>query len=171
MGNAHHRDLGRPGEDTDIAADKAYAPLEQLYRAVPEGWDTRRLAADLYLLGSIATFLITGVGMTQLIKLHLGNEHWWSNFYDDYEQVKPYLREAIDAALEEIKEAAEPEIAEEITTLIGFLCNPDPYARGHPRNLDSAGARCGLERFISRFKVLATRAEYNLKSRGSRERH
>ena len=166
LGSAHHRDLVRPGENTDVAADITYAPPEQLYGAVANGWEARRLAADLYLLGSIATFLITGVGMTQLIKTHLRNEHWWSNFNDDYAQVMPYLRDAIDAALDDVKTEAEPEIAREMVLLIDYLCDPDPNARGHPRNLDGAGTRCGLERFVSRFDVIATRAEFKLRNRG-----
>lgn len=159
LGSAHHRDVVRPGDAADIAADRAYAPLEQLYGAVGNGWESRRLVADLYLLGSIAAFLVTGIGMTQHIKMQLGHEHLWTNFADDYDQVLPFLREAMEAALDEIREEADPEIADEIVRLISYLCDPDPALRGHPRNLEGAGGHCGLERFVSRFDVLATRAE------------
>lgn len=170
LGSAHHRDLGRPGTDDDVAADRAYAPLEQLYGAVGNGWESRRLVADLYLLGSIAAFLVTGIGMTQHVKMQLSHEHWWSNFNDDYEQVLPYLREAMEAALEEIRIEADPEIADEMVTLIGYLCDPDPKQRGYPGQRYGAGGRCGLERFISRFNVMASHAEMAVPAGAIRER-
>ena len=170
LGSAHHRDIERPGAAPDVAADKAYAPPEQLYGAVGSGWESRRLVADLYLLGSIAAFLATGIGMTQHIKLQIAHEHLWGIFNDDYAQVLPYWREAMEAALEDIRVEADPDIADEIVLLIGYLCEPDPKLRGHPRNLDGAGGRCGLERFVSRFNVMATHAELRVRSGGRRER-
>ena len=168
LGNAHHREITRPGVDEQIAADKYYAPPEQLYGAVRSGWETRRLAADLYLLGSIAVFLTTGVGMTQSLKTQLRDEHWWTNFGDEYEQVVPYLREAMDAVLEEVRAESEEEIAAEMVELIGYLCDPDPDERGHPKNIAGAGGRCGLERFVSRFDRMASYAEYRLRRASSR---
>lgn len=170
LGSAHHREIARPGDSTDIAADRAYAPPEQLYGAVGSGWESRRLVADLYLLGSIAAILVTGIGMTQHIKMQLGHEHLWTSFGDDYEQVLPYLRTAMEAALDEIRDEADPEIADEIVRLIGYLCDPDPAMRGHPRNLEGSGERCTLERFVSRFDVMATRAEMAVASGAWRER-
>lgn len=170
LGSAHHREILRPGDASDVAADRAYAPLEQLYGAVGTGWESRRLVADLYLLGSIAAFLVTGIGMTQHIKMQLAHEHLWTNFNDDYDQVLPYLREAMEAALDEIRDEADPEIADEIVRHIGHLCDPDPALRGHPRNLQGAGGRCGLERFVSRFDYLATRAELGIVQGVRRER-
>jgi len=170
LGSAHHREIVRPGDSAHVAADRAYAPLEQLYGAVGNGWESRRLVADLYLLGSIAAFLVTGIGMTQHIKMQLGHEQLWTNFNDDYEQVLPYLREAMEAALDDIGDEADPEIADEIVRLIGYLCDPDPALRGHPRNVEGAGGHCGLERFVSRFDVMATRAEMAVARGARRER-
>lgn len=60
-----------------IAADSTYAPPEQLYGATPIEFGPRRLACDVYQLGSVAAFMFTGGSMNALLKLELYPTHHW----------------------------------------------------------------------------------------------
>lgn len=49
-----------------------------------------------------------------------------------------------------------------IMELVSQLCEPDPKRRGHPKNIGSLVPQHNLERFISAFNVLASKAELNI---------
>ena len=162
LGHAHDRGTTRPGINGIIAGDPAHAPLEQLYGYKLTEWTTRRLATDLYLLGSLSVFMFTGLSLTAQIDGQLRPEHHWDVWADSYVEVLPYLREAWDAVLEEFSESAEPYIRDELTMLTRYLTNPDPEKRGHPKNLAGSSATYGIRRICSRIEVLAKRAEREL---------
>lgn len=159
LGHAHDRGSPRPGLSGIIAGDPAHAPLEQLYGYKLTEWTTRRLAADLYLLGSLTVFMFTDISLTAQIDGQLRPEHHWDVWADSYAEVLPYLREAWDAALEEFSERVEPCIRDELTVLTRYLTNPDPEKRGHPKNLAGSGSTYGVRRICSRIEVLAKTAE------------
>ncbi len=165
LGHAHDRKIVRPGKDLAIAADPAYAPPEQLYGRKPTEWAVRRLAPDLYLLGSLAVFMFTGVGMTAQLSGQLRPEHHWDVWLGTYEDVLPYVREAYEAVMEEFSESIDLVEPDELVTLVRYLSEPDPLLRGHPRNVDGHGSQFGLRRFVSRFNVLASHAEFALRSK------
>ena len=163
LGHAHDRQAPRPGADRVIAGDPSYAPPEQLYNSCPSDWVARRFAADLYQLGGLSVFLMTGVGATELIGGHLRPEHHWDVWLGgSYADILPHLVEATDAVLEDLAQATDELVREEVVELTKMLLDPDPTRRAHPKNLDGAGAPYGLERFISRFNVLAEKAEWAL---------
>jgi len=165
LGHAHELGNPRPGPVRVIAADPTYAPPEQLYSHIPEDWGTRRLSADLYQLGSLAVFLFAGVGITSLLSGQLRPEHHWDVWMGEYQDVLPYLREATDAALDELATATETTVREELVQLVRYLTEPEPTRRGHPKNIAGNGATFGIHRFVSRFNVLATRAEFELRKK------
>jgi serine/threonine protein kinase len=159
LGHAHDRRIPKPGVDRVIAGDPSYAPPEQLYNSCPTDWDARRFAADLYQLGGLSVFLMTGVGATELMGGHLRPEHHWDVWLGgSYADILPHLVEATDAEL----------VRDEVVVLTRMLLDPDPTRRAHPKNLGGAGAPYGLERFISRFNVLAEKAERALRRTVSR---
>jgi eukaryotic-like serine/threonine-protein kinase len=163
LGHAHDRKVPRPGNDRIIAGDPTWAPPEQLYGHRVEDWEARRLAADLYQLGSLAVFLFMGISVTDSIGGHLRPEHHWDAWCGGrYADIQPHLIEATQAALEEFAAEVDPLVREELLQLTAYLTDPDPLRRGHPRNRAGVGAAYGLERFMSRFDVLATRAEWAL---------
>lgn len=163
FGHAHDRAIPRPGADRIIAGDPAHAPPEQLYGYRLDDWDARRLAADLYHLGGLATFLFTGVGATELLGGHLRPEHHWDAWLGGgYADVLPHLIEATRAVLDDLATDADPLVRGELIELTSYLLDPDPLRRAHPRNRAGQGGLYGLERFISRFNVLAERAEWHL---------
>ena len=130
LGHAHDRGASRPGINGIIAGDPAHAPVEQLYGYKLTEWTTRRLAADLYLLGSLCVFMFTDLSLTAQIDAQLRPEHHWDVWADGYIDVLPYVRDAWDAALEEFSERVEPCIRDELTALTRYLTNPDPEKRG-----------------------------------------
>ena len=159
LGHAHDRGIPRPGFSEALAGDPAHAPMEQLYAYKLTEWTTRRLAADLYLLGSLSVFMFTNLSLTVQIDGQLRPEHHWDVWSDGYIQVLPYVREAWDVALEEFSDCIDPHIREELTLLTRYLTNPDPQKRGHPKNHTSSGSNYNIRRICSRFEVLAKKAE------------
>jgi len=163
LGNARDKGSPRPGDDDIIAGDPTYAPPEQLYGYTPTNWTERRIAADLYHLGCLAVFLLTGVGATTIIKGHLRPEHQWTDWTGSYEDVLPFLREATDAVIEETSECIPSEHRDKLISCIRYLLEPEPKLRNHPRNRAGHGGVYGLERFISDFNLIAKKAEMSLK--------
>jgi serine/threonine protein kinase len=82
-------DLGRastigivpPHDNLEIAGDKTYAPPELLYHEIPADWNQRRFGCDLFLLGSMITYLFTGLPINAFlydkldIQFHFNNKH------------------------------------------------------------------------------------------------
>jgi len=166
LGHAHDKAVARPGKMRLIAGDPSYAPPEQLYGYELADWATRRFAADLYQLGSLAVFLFTGVGATVLLGGQLRPEHHWDVWLGGrYTDILPHLIEATEAVMDETVAEAEESLRPQLMTLLSYLLEPDPEKRGYPENLAGGGARFGLERFVSRFDVLAQRAEWSMRKR------
>lgn len=166
LGHAHDRLNPRPGKERLIAGDPAYAPPEQLYGHEVTDWSTRRLAADLYQLGSLAVFLFTGVGATLLLGGHLRPEHHWDVWLGGrYDDILPHLIEGTEAVLDEAEAAIDAVVRQDLVVVLRYLLDPAPERRGHPHNLTGAGMPFGLERFVSRFDVMAQRAEWAMRAR------
>ena len=142
-----------------IAADSAYAPPEQLYGATPGGFGPRRLACDVYQLGSIATFLLEGATMNALLTLELHPTFHWTNWRGSYDDVLPYVRDAFGRALGRVRTAVvDMEDVDRLVALIGYLCDPDPALRGHHVSRARRGNQYALERVVTELDLLARRA-------------
>lgn len=151
------------------AGDPRYAAPEFLYQrstssSTPQSFQSRR-ASDLYLLGSMAHFFVTGVMITPTVVSHLNSVHrprrvgggWTGEFVG----VLPYWRAAYSVVLEEFENALPTNDAAELTPAarafldsVTQLCEPDPVYRGHP--LERRGHRdpLSVERYISLFDRL-----------------
>ncbi len=150
-----------PRSNLNIAGDPSYAPPELIYLEVSHDWKTRRLGCDLYLLGSIIVFFFTGgASITALWRKELSLGHQPAAWPHDYRSVLPYVRDAFERGLATFGLSLPPQVSSQVLELVRFLCDPDPKLRGHPLNRTTN--QFGLERFISAFDVLATKAEYNL---------
>ncbi len=149
--------------------DPRYAAPEILYESstspdVTQSFQTRR-ASDLYLLGSMAHFFITGVMITPMVVSQLNPVHrppseagGWTGMFAD---VVPYWREAFSIVLEEFENVLPANDAGELTPAaqafmesVTQLCEPDPAYRGDP--LQRLGHRDprSVERYISLFDRL-----------------
>lgn len=160
-------DLGRaaqvgatpPHEAFVLPGDPLYAPPELEFSHVDPDWKRRRLGSDLYHLGSMAVFFFTGQGFTALLAAELPQIYWPKNWSGTYSEVLPHLREAYGRVVERFAATVHPELRDELVTMVRQLCDPDPALRGHPRNRLNPATHYGLERYISRFNALATKAE------------
>ena len=164
MGHAHDSTKRRPGLDETIAGDPAYAPPEQLYKFNPDSWKARRFTSDLYHLGSLAVYLITGVNATSGIQHHLKPEHQCLNWSgEDYSDILLFLEDGTEAMIQETIDIVPDFYKERLSLLLHLLLDPVPEKRCHPSNRLGSGSLYGLERFVSGFDVLASRAELRLK--------
>ncbi len=142
-----------------IAGDPSYAPPEQLYRATPVEFGPRRLACDLYQLGSVASFLLSGSAMNPLLTLELHPPHHWMNWRGTYADALPYVRDAHGRACARVEAAlGAGELAAGARRLIRDLCDPDPLQRGHRIARTRPGDQYSLERVVTEFDLLAKRA-------------
>ncbi len=163
LGHAHDRKVARPGADRIVAGDPTWAPPEQLYGYRLPDWESRRLAADLYQLGSLTVFLFLGIGATASISGHLRPEHHWDVWLGGaYSDIMPHLIEATEATLEDLAVEIDPLVRDELLSITRYLLDPDPLRRGHPRNRTDGATPYGLERVISAYAHLAKKAEWAL---------
>ena len=49
-------------------------------------------------------------------------------------------------------------VADRLTAVVRYLCEPDPYLRGHPIERRNSGNPYGLQRTVSELDLLAVRA-------------
>lgn len=166
LGRASDRSLFSPYDENGCPGDLTYAPPELLYGQVAQDWRTRRLGCDLYLLGSLVVFFLTGVSMTHLIQKRLDPKHHHSNWGDTYEAVLPYIQQCYMQVVRELRSDKTIEFSEEIAELVKQLCHPDPLLRGDPVNIKRKNSQYSLERFVSAFNLLAKKSELRLLRRG-----
>lgn len=146
-----------------IAGDSTYAPPEGLYGAVPAEFLQRRVACDLYQLGSMICFAFTQVPLNALLTNELHPAHLWGNWSGTYNDVLPYLRDAFGRSLDIMSRSIPDEIRELVVRLVALLCEPDYRLRGDPKRSRTAG-QYSLERVIAQLDLLTRRAEIKLKS-------
>ena len=152
---------GSPRGALGVAGDPSYAPPELFYGEYSPDWKTRRLGCDMYLLGSLVVFFFTGgATMKAVLFNHLSPSHWPQKWTQDYRSVLPYMRDAFEQALVEIGQGIPVVVRARMVEILRWLCDPDPRRRGHPTDLGRS--QFNLERIISAFDVLATRAEVGL---------
>ena len=74
--------------------------------------------------------------------------------------VLPYIRHAFEQALTDLERDIPTSVRPKIIEVLRWLCDPDPKRRGHPTDLGRS--QFNLERIISAFNLLASRAEFGL---------
>lgn len=162
LGRAFDRDAASPFDELNIAGDKTYAPPELLYGQVAADWQERRLGCDMYLLGSLVMFFFTGgVSMTHLLLTRLSKDHHYNNWTATYGEVLPYLQHAFVSIIYDLRQSVDTRYSR-VPDIVSQLCNPDPKRRGHPKTLLSSANQYSLERYVSIFGNMASRAEYSL---------
>jgi eukaryotic-like serine/threonine-protein kinase len=164
LGCASLKGTASPRDNKPFPGDPVYAPPELLYGFQDPEWSIRRLGCDAYLLGSMAVFLFSGASATALLCDELAAEHRWGKWSGTYVEVLPYVREAFGRVVQRFGSAvANAELKGELETLVKYLCEPDPSLRGHPLNRRGLTPSLSLERFVSKFNLLASRAELVLR--------
>ena len=162
LGRSSHRQVRSPHDGLQCAGDLSYAPPELLYGHVHPEWRIRRLAVDLYLLGSLIVYLYTGVSMTHLLLTRIDRKHHYTSGVA-YGDVLPYLQHAFAQILRELPGHLPSSVASEITKSVAQLCDLRPEERGHPVNAAFRGDRYSLERYVSLFDRLAAEAAWSVR--------
>lgn len=164
---ALHQDRHDPGDIKYAAPELLYATDVETCRSLCN-FESRR-AADLYNLGSMAFYLMTGVMLTPQVVSRLAMEHrpasqqgGWNGHWQD---AMPYWREAFARVLVEAQaelvasqKAAVNAVITEIFIIVRQLCEPDSALRGHPLNRAGANDMYGLQRYVSAFNRLKLQA-------------
>ena len=157
-------DLGRASRfghsspyDTQLwAGDPNYAPPEVQYSYFEPEWWKRRIAADLYTLGGLLSFMFTQSTSIATLFNALPLEFWPSNWGGSFEAVLPYLTNAFHATIEDFANTLPDKLRADLVPVFKLLCQPDPSKRVFP---DVTMNRNALEKYLSKFDLLAARAE------------
>ena len=159
LGRAFDRQSTSPFDDLDCAGDLTYAPPELLYGHIDQDWRIRRLACDMYLLGSLVYYLYGGASITHLLFEKLGNRHHFANWGGTYFEVLPYLRYVYSETVRELRQYVPADFANEVVDVVKQLCDLDPRKRGHPKSTSLGSGQYSLERYVTKFDLLAKRAQ------------
>jgi serine/threonine protein kinase len=160
-------------DDAICAGDPRYAAPEALYlRQFPRGscnFEARR-SMDIYHLGSMIYFLITGRMLTPEVILRLSPEHRPPTEDEgslELSEVLPYWREALARAIEDFVDKLPRDgqgklshLGSSLLTALQELAEPDPKLRGHPDNRRANGDRSSVQQYISLFNALRRRVAH-----------
>jgi eukaryotic-like serine/threonine-protein kinase len=161
FGRAAYKGHVPPHENLKVPGDLSYAPIDLLYGYVDPDWNRRRFSCDTYLLGSMAVFFFLGVGMTPLLINELPQPLSPKNWTGTFDEILPYIRDGFIRVLEMFTEHIPVPLRIELPLIVSQLCEPDPRLRGHPKERNGAN-QYSMERYISRFDVLARYAELGI---------
>jgi serine/threonine protein kinase len=168
LGRSSRQGYSSPHDQLCCAGDKGYSAPELLYGYELQDWRRRRIGNDVFMLGSLVYFFFAGTSLPAAMISFLHPSHVPRKWGGDYAGVLPYLRDAFDRALVGFTAAAEnvvsPSLARDLTVLVRELCEPDPSLRGDPKYLGTPRDPLSLERYVTRFNVIAARLEMRLQS-------
>lgn len=168
-------DVGRATSDSRIGPWDTLVYAGDWNYAAPEFWykenfpriagrihfDVRRMS-DLYLIGSMAYFFVTGVPLTPVMRKYLRPEHWPQNWTDTYAGVLPFVQDAFEKSMADFNHALnQPQViqaaeAEEFRVAVRQLCEPNPESRGV---FHDANNKYSLNKYVSLFDRLARRTK------------
>lgn len=168
LGRATSEQVIGPWDASPSVGDRTYASPELWYicAEIPisngKVYFSSRQRNDLYLIGSMAYFFVTGQQLTQVILTKLKPVHDPRNWTGDYETLVPFLVDALDQAMlhfdEILLQEYDPQIIAEMEkyrTLILKLCNPDPRYRGQRSNTVESNPNTVISRCVSLFDLIA----------------
>lgn len=156
LGRASRAGSYSPYDSDAWAGDPNYAPPEVYYSFIESDWHKRRIAYDLYMLGSLISFMFTRVSAGASLLHELQLPFWPQNWNGAFDEVLPYLVGAFAQTAAVFREQLPPSLASDLIPVYEQLCNPDPRKRGIP------GAplnKVSLEKYVTRFDVMAVKAQ------------
>lgn len=160
LGCSSQKGRNCPRDHKRVAGGWSVAPPELTYGEVSEDWIVRRVAADLYALGSLAVFLVTGASMNAIVRHHLPEGKDAISWRGTFREVLPFVRQAYEDAFEFIFPSFEiGPIAQELFRIVRELCEPDPLLRGY-RARAATYQQYSIQRYVSRLANLRAQARY-----------
>jgi serine/threonine protein kinase len=159
LGCASSMTAANPRDRLNIPGELGYAPPEQLYGHFSSEWRQRRIASDMYQLGSVAVFLFSGLSANALLATELSAAHHWTTPGILYADVLPFVRDAFGRVLAQLSAQMQSSIEIEVLKIIEQLCEPDIARRGDPRRIRRGEPQYTLEPYVSRLGNLWRSAE------------
>ncbi|WP_431286531.1 protein kinase domain-containing protein [Roseateles chitinivorans] len=160
LGRVVRKDRSGPYDAMAWPGDGQYAPPERWYGHVPSQWTDAREASDAYMLGSLVFFLFTATPLQAIVAnrlpplMHPGT---WAGGYNE-----PLILVLRSLQLNIISDDLVPKVPaslkDSLVAIVKELIEPDPAKRGDKRARAQTGKPVGLERFVPRFRQLATQA-------------
>lgn len=157
LGRAVSKEEGGPFAKTEFAGDRTYGPFEVLYDAGSLDWEHGRLVSDAFLLGSLVSFVFSGVGVTSAVLQRLPRELHWKTFGGTFEDVLPHLTAAYAEAMGALKLDLPARIQEPVLSAIDSLCHPNPTHRGFAREKGIRSKTRFLQQVITKLDLLSKR--------------
>lgn len=160
LGSSSCESINSPPHDLDyLVGQPNYAPYELLYEHPQVSWRRRRFGCDLFLLGNLCFTSFVGGSLSYLALHSIPSQFRHTIYAGDYAEVIPHLIEAHELLIPHmLEDKVPPQLLDELSTILFCLCHPDPMHRGHTKNIQFNN-QFGLERFITRFDVLAKKAK------------
>jgi serine/threonine protein kinase len=162
LGRAWAQGFPAPHDPLRIAGDESYAPPELAYGQIATDYAQRRFGCDAYHLGSLVVFLFARVHTNALLIKYLAQEHRPIQWSGSYAEVLPYIQAAFGDAIAEFGTHVPDYLRPDLLEVVTQLCEPDPDKRGDPQNRQGHRNQYSLERYISRFNLLAAKMERKL---------
>lgn len=146
-----------------VIGDNTYAPFEQLYGYFDSNERKRKIAYDMYTLGSMIMFYFSNTCMTASVGALLDKTHHWASWLKtgSYIDVLPYLNHAYNIVIEQFNEDMKKHsdlLREDIVNIVRQLCNPDIDKRGNYRGMTNGNNQYSVYYYISKFDLLCKRA-------------
>lgn len=151
LGRSNSQNHSSPIDNVPFPGDLNYAPLEYFYGYIPPEYLDRRVGSDMYLLGSMLSFLYLGIGALTLTKAYINQEFWHDQWQGSYQDALPFLIDAHSkATLTFIQALDGNKFQTELSDIYFQLCHPDPSVRGNPKTRKTS-AGLGLDRYVTNF--------------------
>ena len=160
LGCSSLKGRGCPRDGKKVPGGWSVAPPELQYGELSPDWIVRRVAADLYALGSLGVFLFTGLSMNAVVRAHIAEGKDCTSWMGTFRDVFPFVRDAYERAFNEISTCFEDPISVELFAVLKELCEPDPSLRGSLAHRGNALEQYAVQRYVSRLALLARRVAF-----------
>ena len=174
FGRATATGLDSPLDGALGIGDLGYLAPEMMgYRRIPLMSGNKvafeeRAMSDIYLLGSMAFFFITGSALTPVFQRYLSPLHRHNAWTGTFAEVLPFLYDAhanamthIDQALQTDWSEADRRHVQRLGSMARELTQPDPAQRGDPTAGVRGARRENLQRYVSQLDRWAKEAQIN----------
>jgi len=163
LGRAVKRNFPSRNDQRPIPCQNANSPPELLYGYHLPDWAQAHLATDLYMLGNLAFTLFFDDTITSQMIGRIPSDLHPGKFAGEYCDILPALQHALGEIIMEIERQIPKAIVQEYTSVIRWLCNPDPLKRGHPKDHAMKHSnKYSVERFISTFDAIKRKGHHIL---------
>ncbi|MDF3885524.1 protein kinase domain-containing protein [Cupriavidus basilensis] len=158
LGRASRDGVPAPHDSFPVPGDFRYAPPELRYGETPTSWVDRREASDLYHLGSLMTFVFTGMAVNTSLEKFIPEALRPGLWRGRYQEILPHLTAAFTQVLDEVGPQFPEWARSDLVTLLSQMCHPDYKVRGAPSARVQVKSPIGMDRFVSHFDRLAKMA-------------